>query len=72
LYPADDAARPISEEEIRSDTVGHKRVWLLLHDERDKPKELAVVRSALADRFQLQSERAFPGEILITVALYDR
>jgi mannosyltransferase len=72
LYPPYDAARPVSRGEIGTDTAGRARIWLLLHDEHDKPNELAVVRSALAETLQLQSERAFPGEIPITVALYGR
>jgi len=71
LYPPD-PGRPLSRAEIGNDITGHERVWLILHDERDNPNELAVVRSALAERFQVQSERAFPGEILITVVLYGR
>jgi hypothetical protein len=71
LYPPD-PGRPLSRAEIANDTSGRERVWLILHDERDNPNELAVVRSALAERFQVHSQRAFPGEILITVVLYGR
>jgi hypothetical protein len=45
-------------------------VWLVLHDEHDNPDELAAIQSALAERFQPQEKRVFPGEILITVILY--
>jgi mannosyltransferase len=72
VYPVADATRLVSREEIGADTAGHQRIWLLLHSENDRPDELAVLRSALAGKFQLQGEHAFPGEIPITVALYGR
>jgi mannosyltransferase len=72
VYPVADATRLVSREEIGADIAGHERIWLLLHSENDKPDELAVVRAVLAGNFQRQGERAFPGEIPITVTLYGR
>jgi mannosyltransferase len=72
VYPPD-PRRPVSPDEISSDTVGRQRVWLLLHDEEEKPDELATVESTLAgERFQPQEKRVFPGNIPITVVRYDR
>jgi len=71
LYPRNEG-RPLTRDEISDDTTGRERVWLLLHDEQDNPRELAVVQSALAERFQPQGKHTFPGEILITVVLYSR
>ncbi len=72
VYPPD-PRRPVSRDEISSDTVGRQRVWLLLHDEQEKPDELAIVESTLAgERFQSQEKRVFPGKIPITVVRYDR
>jgi len=71
LYPPD-VRRPVSHEELSGDTAGRKRVWLLLHDEQEKPAELGVVESTLAEGFQPQEKRTFPGKIMITVALYSR
>jgi mannosyltransferase len=71
VYPPD-PRRPVSRDEISSDTLGRQRIWLLLHDEQDKPDELAIVESTLAgQRFQPQEKRVFPGKILITVVRYD-
>ena len=71
LYPSD-PGRPLSHDEVASDTAGRERVWLLLHDEQERPDELAVVQSTLAERLQPQEKRAFPGKIPITVVLYGR
>jgi mannosyltransferase len=71
LYPPD-PRRPISRDEIAADTAGRERVWLLLHDEQEKPDELEVVQSTLAEGFQRKEKRAFPGKILITVVLFVR
>jgi mannosyltransferase len=71
LYPPD-PRRPVSHDEVTSDTAGHERVWLLLNDEQEKPTELAIVHSTLAERLRPQEERVFPGKIPITVVLYGR
>ena len=71
LYPTD-PRRPISRYEVASDTAGRERVWLLLHDEQEKPDEMEVVHSTLAEGFQPKEKRAFPGKILITVELFVR
>ena len=69
LYPS---GRPLTHEEISNATAARDRVWLLLHDERDSPSELAVIQSVLAERFQPQDKTVFPGEIEISVMLYKR
>jgi hypothetical protein len=71
LYPPD-PRRPVSHSEVADDTAGRQREWLVLHDEHEKPDELAVVQSTLAERFQPQETLAFPGKIWITVVLYGR
>ncbi|MGA9797712.1 MAG: glycosyltransferase family 39 protein [Terriglobales bacterium] len=72
VYPPD-PRRPVSRDEISSDTIGRQRVWLLLHDEQEKPDELAIIESTLAgEKFQPQEKRTFPGKILITVMRYDQ
>jgi mannosyltransferase len=71
LYPPD-PRRPVSREEITNDTAGRQRVWLVLHDEQEKPDELASIQSTLAEQFQPRAKRAFPGKILITVVLYSQ
>ncbi len=71
LYPPD-PRRPISRDEVASDTAGRERVWLLLHDEQEERDELGVIQSTLAEGFQLKEKRAFPGKILITVVLFIR
>ncbi len=69
LFPLD-SRRPVSHDELTNDTAGRQRVWLILHDERDKPDELAVIQSTLGERFQPQETLAFPGKIWITVVRY--
>lgn len=69
LYPPD-PRRPISREEIISDVAGRERVWLLLHDEKGKPAELAQVQSTIGEQFQAGEKRVFSGEIPITIVLY--
>ena len=71
LYPSD-PRRPINHYEVTSDPVGRERVWLLLHGEKDRPDELAVLQSTLGERFQPQEMITFPGKIWITVVLYVR
>jgi hypothetical protein len=71
LYPPD-PRRPVSHDELSSDTDGRERVWLVLHDEKEKPDELALVQSTLAEKLLPQEKRVFPGEIPITVVLYNR
>ena len=71
LYPPD-PRRPVSHDEISSDIAGRERVWLLLHDEKGKPDELALVQSTLGEQFQAGEKRTFPGEIPITLVLYSR
>lgn len=71
LYPPN-PRRPVSHQELQSDTEGRDRVWLILHDEKRSPNELALVQSALAERLQPRETRTFPGEIPITVMLYSR
>jgi mannosyltransferase len=69
LYPPD-PRRPLSHDEIVSDIAGRQRVWLLLHDEKGKPAELAEVQSTIGEEFQAGGKQVFPGEIPITVVLY--
>jgi uncharacterized membrane protein len=69
LYPPD-PRRPVSHDEITSDIAGHERVWLLLHDEKGRPAELAEVQSTIGEQFQSGEKHVFPGEIPITVVLY--
>jgi hypothetical protein len=71
LYPPD-PRRPISRDEITSDIAGRQRIWLLLHDEKGKPSELAEVQSTIGEQFQAGEKQVFPGEIPITVVLYTR
>ena len=69
VYPPD-PRRAISHDEIISDIAGRQRIWLLLHDEKGKPTELAEVQSTIGEQFQAREKQVFPGEIPITVVLY--
>jgi hypothetical protein len=47
-------------------------VWFILHIEVIDPQASAIIQSTLAERYRLVEKRDFPGEDLITVALYSR
>ncbi len=71
LYPP-----AVSRSELSADlnqvTSGRQRVWFILHIAVLDPQAVAIIRSTLGERFHIVEQRDFPGEDLITVALYDR
>jgi uncharacterized membrane protein len=63
--------RPVTEELLSRSTRGYDRIWLVLHAEvRDTPEYRIVERAFAPPRFGLETRRAFPGQLPITVALY--
>ncbi len=70
LYPPD-VWQPLSREEIENVTSGHRRVWLILHNESFNPNAAFIMESTLRERFGLPDERVFSGEAMpIKVQLY--
>ncbi len=64
--------QPVTRAEIQQVTSGHERVWLILHIDSINPQSSTTIQSALAETYHVVDKREFPGEDLITVALYDR
>jgi len=71
LYPPT-PWKPLNRDEIKLVTAGHDRVWLVLHIESIDPKAAALIQSTLAETYQRVDQHQYPGEDLITVALYTR
>jgi mannosyltransferase len=71
LYPPAISRSQLADD-LRQLTSGRQRVWFVLHIEVIDPQAAAIIRSTLAEKFQLVDEHKFPGEDLITVALYNR
>jgi mannosyltransferase len=70
LYPPNDW-QPLSREEIKTVTSGHRRVWLILHNETFNPNAVFIMESTLRERFGLLDEHVFSGEAMpIKVKLY--
>jgi mannosyltransferase len=63
---------PVTRAEIQQVTSGHERVWLILHIDSINPQASATIQSTLGETYQMVDKHEFPGEDLITVALYDR
>jgi len=64
--------QPVTRAEVQQVTSGHERVWLILHIDSINPQSSATIQSTLAETYQVVDKHEFPGEDLITVALYDR
>jgi mannosyltransferase len=58
--------------DLRQLTAGRERVWFIQHIEVVDPQAAAIIRSTLGESFQVVDKHDFPGEDLITVALYSR
>jgi mannosyltransferase len=71
LYPPS-PFQPVTRTEIQQVTSGHARVWLILHIDSINPQSSITIRSTLGEAYQVVDRHEFPGEDLITVALYDR
>jgi len=71
LYPPTVSRTQLSSE-LRQLTSGRQRVWFIQHIEVIDPQAAAIIRSTLAERFQVVDRREFPGEDLITLSLYSR
>jgi hypothetical protein len=71
LYPPSVTRSQISTQ-LRQLTSGRERIWFILHIEVIDPQASAIIQSTLAERYRLVDKRDFPGEDLITVALYSR
>jgi uncharacterized membrane protein len=71
LYPPS-PWQPVTRAEIQQVTSGHERVWLILHIDSINPQASATIQSTLAETYRVVDKHEFPGEDLITVALYDR
>jgi len=71
LYPPA-VVRSQLADDLRQLTAGRQRVWFILHIEVIDPQAAAIIQSTLAERFQVVERHKFPGEDLITVALYSR
>jgi mannosyltransferase len=71
LYPPS-PWQPVTRAEVQQVTSGHQRVWLILHIDSINPQASATIQSTLGETYQVVDKHEFPGEDLITVALYDR
>jgi hypothetical protein len=69
LYPPAVAHSLISAD-LRQQTSGRERVWFIRHIEVIDPQASAIIETTLSDRYRLVEKHQFPGEDLITVALY--
>jgi mannosyltransferase len=63
--------QPVTRGEIEQVTSGHERVWLILHIDSINPQASATIQSTLGETYRIVDKQEFPGEDLITVALYD-
>ena len=71
LYPPAVVRSEIAAD-LRQLTAGRERVWFIEHIEVIDPKAAAIIQSTLGEKFQVVDKHDFPGEDLITVALYTR
>ena len=71
VYPAV-PWQPVTRSEIQQVTSGRERVWLILHIDSINPQASATIQSTLGESYRIVDKHEFPGEDLITVALYDR
>jgi mannosyltransferase len=71
LYPPP-VWQPVTRAEVQEVTSGHERVWLILHIDSINPGASATIQSTLGETYQRVDKHEFPGEDLITVALYSR
>jgi mannosyltransferase len=70
LYPPS-PTQPVTRAEVQQVTFGHERVWLILHIDSINPQASATIQSTLGETYRIVDKHEFPGEDLITVALYD-
>jgi len=71
LYPPAVSRSQLSGD-LKELTSGRQRVWFILHIAVLDPQAVAIIRSTLGESFHVIEQQDFPGEDLITVALYDR
>jgi mannosyltransferase len=71
LYPPT-PRQPVTRAEVQQVTSGHERVWLILHIDVIDPQASATIQSTLGETYRVVDKHEFPGEDLITVALYNR
>jgi hypothetical protein len=64
--------QPVTRSEIQQVAAGHERVWLILHIDSINPQASADIQSTLGETYTVTDKHEFPGEDLITVALYNR
>jgi hypothetical protein len=64
--------QPVSRAEVQHVISGRERVWLILHIDSINPQASATIQSTLGETYRVVDKHEFPGEDLITVALYDR
>ena len=58
--------------EIQQVAAGHERVSLILHIDSINPQASGDIQSTLGETYTVTDKHEFPGEDLITVALYNR
>jgi mannosyltransferase len=61
----------VTRSEIQQVTSGRERVWLILHIDSINPQASATIQSTLGESYRIIDKHEFPGEDLITVALYE-
>jgi mannosyltransferase len=64
--------QPVTRSEVEQVTFGRERVWLILHIDSINPQASANIQSTLNETYRVVDKHEFPGEDLITVALYNR
>jgi 4-amino-4-deoxy-L-arabinose transferase-like glycosyltransferase len=64
--------QPVTHAEVQQVTSGHERVWLILHIDMINPPASSTIQSTLGETYRVVDKHEFPGEDLITVALYNR